>query len=147
MSAKSRENVWSFTFNGIEKVRGSTPLISTTRKSAFAPVKSRVKSAVAATLVFAAFAALADFAIDIDPKAEPVRQPPQGKDVFVTVDFFDEMGLPDYSPAMTADHIRAARGQAHDRLAAGRHAFVLLAVTGYTTESPHGLQIPNFSHS
>lgn len=30
----------------------------------------------------------------------------QGKDIFVTVDFFDEMGLTDYSPAMTSDHIR-----------------------------------------
>lgn len=30
----------------------------------------------------------------------------QGKDIFVTVDFFDEMGFRDYSPAMTSDHIR-----------------------------------------
>ena len=30
----------------------------------------------------------------------------QGKDVYVSVDFLDEMGLKAYSPAMTADHIR-----------------------------------------
>ena len=35
--------MWSMINNGIEKVRGSTPLISTTSKSAFDPMKSRVK--------------------------------------------------------------------------------------------------------
>ena len=30
----------------------------------------------------------------------------QGKDVYVSVDFLDEMGLKAYSPVMTADYIR-----------------------------------------
>ena len=46
---KIRETRWPFLAafaladNGIEKVRGSTPLISTIHKSAFDPMKSRVK--------------------------------------------------------------------------------------------------------